>query len=511
MSVSRIAKLWIRPPTARSRPLRRTRPMALEPLESRMALAGGPDLSVATAPAEIGFASASPRADEWAMRWDAKQDGSPQATAGNADTGTPFATAHGSSSLVTIRSDSPFLAIRADGSNVTARADSSYQAAHADASSSSSDGAVPAAKVDTAVPGVSIDGVTPLPASTPDDGGESSASDPSSSPAQGGSGGGTNTPPNVEGSLAGPEPTDPTGQIFQTADNQDDFNPGLLDPLAWTVTEDQPFADGAESGDAEEPLLLTGTAGVAGPSTLMDRPDETAIGGASGYRSAVGWRADSFALSQPGDEQIQGLRDPLAIGPRDDSIAEGTTPWRRFLNGSALREETGLNDREHIAELSPLAGSPALALAATLWSAPTRFQTGLEAEKTCSAAKKGSLDIEPSTPSWKVFVMGLDRAIERSCGEVRRGLSADTGAPGQRVQADDSAGLRLEWRGAIVPTAAPPVRESSTDPSECGGGSPAAEATGSFVPAVIELGEFLLENLLNPVFGHEHGGNRNSQ
>ncbi len=508
MSVSRIAKLWVRPPTARSRPLRRTRPMALEPLESRMALAGGPDLSVAMAPAEIGSASVSPRADEWAMRWDAKQDGSAQATAGKADTGTPVATAHGGSSLVTIRSGSPFLAIRADGSNVTARAGSPYQSAHADATSS--DGAVPAAEVDTAVPGARVDGVTPLPASTSDDGGESSGSDPSSSPAQGGSGGGTNTPPNVEGSLAGPEPTDPTGQIFQTADNQDDFNPGLLDPLAWTVTEDEPFADGAESGDAEEPLLLTGTAGVAGPSTLMDRPDETAVVGASGYRSAVGWRADSFALSQPGDEQIQGLRDPLTIGPRDDSIAEGTTPWRRFLNGRALGEETGLNDREHIAELSPLAGSPALALAATLWSAPTRSRTGLEAEHTRSAAKKGSLDAEPSpsTPSWKVFVMGLDRAIERSCGEVRRGLSADARAPGQREQADDSAGLRLEWRGAMVPTAAPPMRESSTEPSQCGGESAAAD---SLVPAVIELGEFLLENFLNPVFGHEHGGNRDSQ
>ncbi len=474
-----------------------------------MALAGGPDLSVARAPTEIGSASASPSADEGATRWDDKSDWSQQATAGNADTATPFAAAHGDSSAAAIRADSPLLAIRADRSNVTVQADSSYQSVHAD--SSSSDGAVPAADVATVVPAASIDGVTPLAAPAPEDGGQSSASDPGSSLAQDGSDGGTNTPPNVQGESAGPEPTDPTGQIFETVAGQDDFNPGLLDPLAWTVTEDQPFSDGAESVDAEEPLLLMGAPGVAGPSTLMDRPDEIAIGGALGYRSAAGWRADSFELSQPGNEQFQGLRDPLAIGLRDDPIAEGTAPWRRFLHGRTLPEETGPHDREHIAELSPLARSTSLALAATLWSAPSRSQTESAAQKTCSTANQGCLDIEPQASSWKVFVMGLDRAIERSYGEVRRGLSADTEAPGQRQQPHDAAGLPLEWRGAIVPAAALPARESSSEASQSGSRSTAAGAADSFVPAVIQLGELLLENFLYPVFGHEHGGNGDSQ
>ena len=174
--------------------------------------------------------------------------------------------------------------------------------------------------------------------------------------------------------------------------------------------------------------------------------------------------------------------------------------------------QSGLYDQEHIAELSPLAGSISLALAATLWSTPAPCQTGPAPGKTVSSGVKRHIDVEPSTSSWKVFVMGLDRAFDRSYAEVHRGLSAETFAASDPEQTHVPAASQLEWRGAIVPAASSlPEQVLSSEGPQSSGDAPATGAGDSFVTAVVQLGELLLENLLNPVFGHEHGGNGDSQ
>ncbi len=504
MSVSRIVDPWIRLRVRRSRQFRLARRLALEPLENRTALAGGLDLSVASVPAEIGSAVASPWWVHDAIERDDASQASPQpAAAGSAGTGTlVVAAAHLDSSVPVAHVGSWFRAEHAD---------SSFAAADVKSSSSKDANAVfPAAHTDAFTAVAGVDG--PIPVTDPGtvDGGQSNP-DGSTTSSQGGSSGGTSTPPDSQGQSAGPTPTDPTGQIFQTNGAEDQVNPGLLDPLAWTVADEQPFDDGAESFNGEDPLLLIVGAGAAGPSTLMGRPDDIVIGRPSDYRSFAGWRVSSFESLEPGDIQPGGPRLPLRIDAREDSIAAGTAPWRGLLSGRAPDVASGPFDHEHIAELSPLAGSMSLALAATLWSTPARIQTGPEPGRTGTAEAKGHVDVEPSTSSWKVFVMGLDRAFDRSYAEVHRGLSAETFSASEREEPRAAAAWRLEWRGAIVPAASLPEQDLRSEGPQSGGEAPTTGAGDSFVPAVIQLGELLLENLLNPVFGHEHGRNGDSQ
>ncbi len=420
MSVSRIVDPWIRLRVRRPRQLRLARRLALEQLENRTALAGGLGLSVISVPAEIGSALAP---SWWGHDAIERDDGSPAspppAGAGSAGAGTlVVAAVHGDSSVPAAQEGSWFRAVHAESSFAAAGVkNSSLKDANA---------VVPGADADAVTSAGRLDGPTPVTDAGTVDGGQSNP-DPITGPSQGGSSGGTNTPPESQGQLAGPTPTDPTGQIFQTNGAEDQVNPGLMDPLAWTVADEQPLGEGTESFDGEDPLLPIVGAGAAGPSTLMDRLDEIAIGGPSDYHSIAGWRANSFESLEPGDFQPGNLRHPLRIDPREDSIAAGTAPWRGLLSGSAPDVESGLSDQEHIAELSPLAGSISLALAATLWSTPARIQTGPRPGKTgLAAGAKGHVDVEPTTASWKVFVMGLDRAFDRSYAEVHRGLSAET-------------------------------------------------------------------------------------
>ena len=503
MSVSRIVDPWIRLRVRRSRQLRLARRLTLEPLESRTALAGGLVLSVASVPAEIGSAVAPSWWGHDAIERDDASQASPQPAAAGSAAALVVAAVHVDSSVPVAQEGSWFRAVHADSSVAAVGAKR--------LSSKDANALVPAAHTDAITGAASFDGPTTVTAPGTGDGGQSN-SDPSTSPSQGGSGGGTNTPPDSQGEPAVPARTDPSGQIFQSNNGDDQVDPGLLDPLAWTVADEQPFGDGAESFDGEDPLLLIAGAGAAGPSTLMDRPDEIAIGGQSDYHSIAGWRASSFEWLEPGDGHPEDARHPLRIDPREDSIATGKAPWRGLLSGSAPDVESGLYDQEHIAELSPLAGSISLALAATLWSTSARCQTGSGPGKTVSGGANGYVDVEPSTSSWKVFVMGLDRAFDRSYTEVHRGLSAATIGASEREGAHPAAAWRLEWRGAIVPAATLPEQDLSSEGPQSGGGkAPANGAGDSFVTAVVQLGELLLENLLNPVFGHENGGHGDSQ
>jgi hypothetical protein len=107
--------------------------------------------------------------------------------------------------------------------------------------------------------------------------------------------------------------------------------------------------------------------------------------------------------------------------------------------------------------------------------------------------------------------MGLDRAFERSYRDVRRELLVETGLTTESEQSRRDAADRLEWHGPIVPAASPAVLEPSSEASQTGDSAASGQAAGSIVPAVLQLGEFLLENLLDPMLGHENGSHRDSQ
>ena len=125
-------------------------------------------------------------------------------------------------------------------------------------------------------------GTTPLAPASPENGGLPPNDSKSGTP-PGGSDGGTNTPP-AEPTVAAP-PAMPVLSI-----PEDDYNPGLLDPLAWTLADDEPQADDSGSFDAEEPVFPSAGPSAAGLATQMDRPDEVVIGGLTDFHSAMGWR-----------------------------------------------------------------------------------------------------------------------------------------------------------------------------------------------------------------------------
>ena len=278
-------------------------------------------------PAEIGSPFASPWWGRGAIERDGGSQASPQPTAAvSAGAGTLVVLVHVDSSVPVAQEGWWFRAVHADSSFVAAGTRSS--------STKDANAVAPAAHTDAITATPRVDGPTPIMAPGTVDGGQSNPA-PSTSPSQGGSGGGTNAAADSQGQPAAPAPTDPNGQIFQSNNGDDEVDPGLLDPLAWTVADDQPFGGGAELFDGEDPLLPIAGAGAGGPSTLMDRPDEIAIGIPSDYRSIAGWHANSFATFKPGDGQPGSPRHPLTIDPREDSIAAGTAPWRGLLSGLA--------------------------------------------------------------------------------------------------------------------------------------------------------------------------------
>ena len=104
-------------------------------------------------------------------------------------------------------------------------------------------------------------------------GGDAPTADPDQAPSQGGAGGGTNGPPQAS-YVSGP-PASPSPGV------QDDFNPGLLDPLAWTLSDDQLSSGVTDAFDAEDSIIVVpGSPAVPGQSTQMGRPDDPAIASA---------------------------------------------------------------------------------------------------------------------------------------------------------------------------------------------------------------------------------------
>ena len=201
------------------------------------------------------------------------------------------------------------------------------------------------------------------------------------------------------------------------------------------------------------------------------------------------------------------LEAGFAFDANSDAIAAGKLSRASPLRGLGRREEAGSDDHEHIAELKPLDRTSPLALAATLWTSPSASRRGLELESTQQrSATNSSRENEPVAGSWRAFVMGLDQAFERSsrgaCEELFALTGpADAGVHAQRNATNDGP----EWRGPILPAASREIQESSAGTSQSGPTGATAQAVGSIVPFVLELGEFLLENLVDPMLGHENG------
>ncbi len=336
---------------------------------------------------------------------------------------------------------------------------------------------------------------TPLTPAAPDNGGQPST-DSNSGNQQDGSGNGTNTP--VVTAYA---PAMPVLTVVQ-----DDYNPGLLDPLAWTVADNEPQADDTPSFDIEE-LIFPSAGPSSGPSAQMGRPDEVVIGGPADFDSGIGWRGDSFALSPWFADEAEPVHGPFAGDPRNDSITAETIPGKSSLSGLNFRDQAASDDLKHVAELSPLDQSSALALAATLWTTSSQLRLGSEPGLASADEPTRDVQIEPVTPSWKVFVMGLDQAFERSYRDVCRGPVFTAENERSRREAAD----RIEWRGPIVPGAAPAVVKPYREAVETGDSATRAQVDGSILPAVFQLGEFFFENFLDPVLGHENGSNGDSQ
>ena len=79
-------------------------------------------------------------------------------------------------------------------------------------------------------------------------------------------------------------------------------------------------------------------------------------------------------------------------------------------------------------------------------------RSGAGEKRSCRG--EGHVDVEPSTSSWKVFVMGLDRAFDQSYARrCTGGFRPKRGSSGESENRTPRPPGRLEWRGAIVPAA----------------------------------------------------------
>ena len=242
MPVGRILMPWMSMLAARLRRLRHRRAFQLETLENRRSLSAGLiSGNTVEVPADMGpvaaTAAAAPDVAEQVGGQDASQGiDSGQASAASGPAASPAIAAATESPIVA----SPAAAISGE-----------------------------AKPVKPSAPGK----------------GDQSSTDTNSNPSQeGGSGGGTNPAP---GEPSVPDPT--PAPAFTTRTVQDDFDPGLLDPLAWTLLEDETSGDGGDLFDAAEFVVPAGGSGSGGPATQMDRLDELGMGALSDSHSGVAW------------------------------------------------------------------------------------------------------------------------------------------------------------------------------------------------------------------------------
>jgi hypothetical protein len=407
MSIERVHKTWFRNRTARVREIRTIRGFHLLALESRIALS-----------AALADVPASPAGDVGSFVADVQgspaEDGTAQAIERDAD-----------------------------------------QRLIVDTSAATLPGA-PAQPTGASM-GVDPNGgsMTPLGNGTPDfqvlgatDQTDSSPQSPSRE-----SDGGADTPPQGPSEPELPVTPDPTVRIAQTDVAEDKFDPGLLDPLAWTDSEDQ-FSDVfLGETDVEDPLDYTVGLSLLGLSAQQEIADGIGIGCYPDYLAAGAWRSFSFEPSILSQRELESLRDMQTVDAQNESIMAGTMPSRSLLSGLNLPDQAPSDAHQRFAELGPLEQSSPLALVATLWTMPSF--TPSSPDPRSQPAERGDRHPDSATPlaSWNVYVMGLDHAFERSYRDICQGLTAGA----RTTSLSESSHRELEgwseWRMPVVPMA----------------------------------------------------------
>ncbi len=261
---------------------------------------------------------------------------------------------------------------------------------------------------------------------------------------------GNNSPPGEPAPADQPTIPTPAGRNAQIYVAVDALTSGLLDPLAWTQSQFDISDAAADQGDLEDPLLPVVGAIASGLSTRKDLLDEIGIGGRVDIMSASGWQAFSFDSSAFRRDLVQALDDAREFDSEHESIVAGTRPLRSLLSGLELADQNEPGERGQGAQLGPLERSSSLALVATLWSAPwgVRYSPAPGDQKGGGAI--GSLEAGKQVSSWKTYIMGLDRAFERTYRNICETLAVEPGSlarePRRREPAD-----RVDWRGPIIP------------------------------------------------------------
>jgi hypothetical protein len=455
MAIERVLKFWLHDPIARARRIRRVRGFDFQSLESRLALSASPQIAVFHLPASPASYVSSQSALVQALP------------------------AH-------------------DALGQTRTLNTNQQRVNADFDAT--------AHVTLARPGGSQFGIDPIiaaaivaEAGNPGSNATSPANlnGPIAEQASGDSGGAADPPqpvPNEPDPIATP---DPVVRITQTNSPQEEFDPGLLDPLAWTSSEDEFSIQFDNGAGIEDPLLYTAN---MSPSLFASQPevaDETGIGGYPPSLAVGARNANSFEMSTLSRKDFDFLRDTRSADLQSTSIMAGTMLSKNLLSRFNVFDQTAPVNHERFAELSPLEQSSPLALVATLWTMPS--WTPLSSETGSQTGDRPDRHRETASPlsSWRAYVIGVDEAFERSCRDVCQGLTAGVAQPLSASTQTDHAGS-AEWRMPVVPMAGaawleagrgilPPDGRSRSNrviPSpEEGSGRPTAEAGGSESPS----------------------------
>jgi hypothetical protein len=401
MSIEAIFKFWPYSKAARVRRIRPVRDWSLQLLESRIALSAGPQLPLAEVPdSPPGYVSSSDAQDLASSGHDA----TPQSRSLDTDqqlVTDPDATSPGPTPQPT----GTQMGVDPDAANPDPQADSTT-----DQTDSSSDPSQPGS----------------------DGGADQSSQD---------------VEPNI------PATAGPTLSVAQPSGAGNDFNPGLLDPLAWIDAED-PSSD-LDDGDSEieETNDFTGIPSSSDFTTLQAVADETGLGGAPASLVKGAWRVFSFETFSLSDVGRESLRDPQTPDVHNDLIIADAMPSRTLLSGLDRPDQTASDSVERSAELSPLEHSSPLALVATLSTTPSRNPPYSQPGNQPADPPDRYLDAVTPLSSWSVYVMGLDQAFERSCRDICQGANARASStPSSESARGESVG-GPEWRMPIVPIA----------------------------------------------------------
>ena len=243
----------------------------------------------------------------------------------------------------------------------------------------------------------------------------------------------------------------PAGRNAQTYVAVDDLISGLLDPLAWTQSQNDLLEAAADEASIDDPLPAVVGLLTSGLSTRKDLVDEIGIGGRVDIMSASGWRAFSLDSSAFRRDLVQALDDAHSFETQHESIMAGTMPLRTLLNALELADQNDSGERGRVAELSPVKRSASLAMVATLWTVRPDVRYSPDPGDGTSGPAIGSLESAKQVSSWKTYVMGLDRAFERTCRNICETLAVEPGSPAGEPTRREPAD-RIDWRGPIVPS-----------------------------------------------------------